>query len=87
MGEQKEVKQKGFGSYFGKCFGIMFLIAVAAFVLPFIISFIIRINDGNTEKTSLLYIIRIYVPLICIVGSVPVSLIYAAVKSSKKENN
>ena len=80
-----EKKQKGFGSYFGKCFGIMFLIGFLIYmVIPIIKSFapILHFEISSTVS-SIFSVMQFSIPMILVIASVPVSLIYAAVKSEK----
>lgn len=85
MGKEK----KGFGSYFGRCFGIMFLVAILSFILPFIFKLVFSFVSKTTESSNstdvlnFLNVFQIYLPIIAISASVPVSLIYAAIKTSK----
>ena len=78
-----EKKQKGFGSYFGKCFGIMLLIAFLVFIIFPIIKIFFNATGNDMSNSNVISTIQFYVPMIIIIASVPVSLIYAAIKSGK----
>ena len=77
---------KSFGKCFFKCFGIMFLIAFLTYLLPNLLKVFTALSADTNDGSSLekiLDVVRNYLPLICIIASVPVSLIYAAIKTSK----
>lgn len=83
--EVKE-KKKGFGGYFLKCLGVMFLIAFLAFLIPsFIRMFWVFFTKDAEKSSSLLHNIQIFVPMITIYSVVPVSLIYAAIKTNNNK--
>lgn len=78
-----EKNKKSFGGCFFKCLGIMMLIAFLSFLLPNLLKVFLAIGENSSNNLALLSTIQMFIPIILIIASVPVSLIYAAIKSGK----
>ena len=66
----------------------MLVVALLLFLLPFIFGIVFNIisetrTSNFKDVSNFLNVFRIYLPVIVIFASVPTSLIYAAIKTSK----